>query len=88
MKSISLFLFVFFIFSSLSFAFSTEERVRRAEAFQICVEDCTSFSEPGWELRSCLEECKAKYIIHEIIQPLYCNTYEEDCERDNDGGAI
>ena len=84
MKILIVLFILIYAFFPKSFA-NTSEEVRRAEAFQACVNDCLTFEEPGYALRACLESCKDKYNLDMIIeQPLYCNTDEEDCERDDE----
>ncbi len=74
------------LWNSKSFA-HVDEDVRKAEAFQVCVEDCIAFEESGYALRACIESCKRKYNL-DSSKPMYCNTDEEDCERDNDDSSL
>lgn len=86
MKLVIVAFILFYAFYPKSFA-HTNEDVRKAEAFQACVDDCMAFEEPGYALRACIEDCKSKYNLSVIVDELlYCNSYEEDCERDDDSG--
>lgn len=71
-------------------ATDVREKVRRAEAFQQCVDDCMAVTEPGFELKACIAECKRLYPLNvETLRPLFCETYEkcDEDERDpNDPG--
>jgi hypothetical protein len=71
-----------------SFASDPRENVRRAEAFQYCVDDCMAISDPNFEIRACIAECKDRYIPDaDVVRPQFCETYEEGCdgdERDSD----
>lgn len=64
-------------------AADVREKVRRAEAFQQCVDDCMAMTEPGFELKACIAECKKLYpvIDAEVLHPLFCETYEQ-CDED------
>ncbi|MCB0407354.1 MAG: hypothetical protein KDD34_04060 [Bdellovibrionales bacterium] len=73
------------LFSFNVLAHGNHEDVRKAEAFQACVDDCVEFEEPGYALKACIAKCKEKYGIKSSeYAPLYCNTDEEECDRDDD----
>lgn len=62
-----------------SFAHAGDEEVRKAEAFQACVVDCTTYEEPGYALKSCIESCKDKYLDQQGDEPLSCDSKQDTC---------
>jgi hypothetical protein len=55
----------------------------REVSYKECLNVCLDFEEPGYALRSCVAQCRKKYELSGDEK--YCNTYEDDCDRDNDG---
>ncbi len=63
---------------------SNDEQVSDREiSYKECLNVCLDFEEPGYALRSCVAQCKTKYELSGDEK--YCNTYEDDCDRDTDG---
>jgi hypothetical protein len=68
------FLAIFFLVFSTS-TFASTQRVKQ------CQETCVDFEEPGYALKKCLSKC-LKLIEEPADNKSYCNTYEDDCDRD------
>lgn len=71
------------IFVMGAIASSEEKGDEREIRYKECLNVCLDFEEPGYALRSCVAQCKSNYEL--TGDEKYCNTYEEDCDRDNDG---
>lgn len=58
-----------------------------SDLLRMCFKNCQAFENPGYALRACVANCKQRYIDNIVEEGInkYCNTYEEDCDRDNDG---
>lgn len=63
---------------------SNEDQVNEREIrYKECLNVCLDFEEPGYALRSCVAQCKNNYEM--TGDEKYCNTYEENCDRDPEG---
>lgn len=51
-----------------------------------CFAECRAYEEPGYALKACIEECKDKHMEAHVMN--YCNSYEEDCDRDDNDGLF
>ena len=72
---------VLFIIGAIA---SNEDTASEREvSYKECLNVCLDFEEPGYALRSCVAQCRKKYELSGDEK--YCNTYEDDCDRDNDG---
>lgn len=52
------------------------------EKLELCLKDCLEYSQPGYELKQCLYQCQKDFSQEKSE---YCNTDEEDCDRDDSG---
>lgn len=67
---------------SFSLGVNASEDTTAVEKFQLCQQDCVAVAEPGFALKACLAECED--LLDEAAKVQYCNSYEEDCDRDDD----
>ena len=71
----------------LSISANAADQGSLEEQLKLCQQDCLAISEPGYQLKSCLAECD-EMIDEEEAKLQYCNSYEEDCDRDDDDSEI
>lgn len=55
--------------------------------FRACVQSCHAwYDRPGYQLHKCVSQCERMYLKPMVsTEPEWCETYEEDCERPDNG---
>ncbi|MCO5142155.1 MAG: hypothetical protein M9962_03590 [Oligoflexia bacterium] len=73
------------ILAILFFVLVSSSAFAETPSLRACLDSCYIWNDqPSYALKACITDCKIKYSrLSSEDEPGWCETYEEDCERDN-----